>query len=771
MNRTLCYSVVFLIFTHATVFLRAQDVNGQFPLIPYPAFIQSDVGAFQLSKTTLLDFDEAMEAKDVEGFRQQIRSFLGYSLGKTKIKAPAGNYIRFKIDRLHNEYDSVLKNAEGYTLICTQNNIEVKASTIKGLFYGLQSLTQLIQKSSIGIFSIKACSIKDYPRFAYRGMHLDVSRHLFPVHSLKKWIDLLALYKINTFHWHLTDDQGWRIEIKKYPKLQSVSAYRKETIVGHKRADPHVFDGKSYGGYYTQEEVKEVVRYAMERHITVIPEIEMPGHAQAVLAAYPELGCTGGPYETATFWGVFEDVFCAGKEQTFTFLTGVIDEVLTLFPSSYIHIGGDECPKTRWKVCPKCQNRIKSEHLKDEHELQSYFIRRMEKYLEGKGRKIIGWDEILEGGLASSATVMSWQGLEGGIAAAKMKHDVIMSPEKYVYLDYYQSYQDDEQIAAGGFTPLSKIYGYEPVPEVLNEKDAVYIKGVQANLWSEYVNTPEKAEYMMFPRIIALAEIAWTQKDLKNYEGFLTRLRPQSKMLQRLKVNYFKNYDEIIGNSQLINGKSTLSLQTTLPKGTIRYTTNGKVPGIKSLVYKKPLVIDRTQQIKAAVFNNGAVVTPVFKKDFTISKSTGKKITLTYQPKGNYAPNGAASLINGISGSQLYNDGEWSGFSGENLEAVIDLEQQQQISQLSINILKHHWQRMWEPDLLKFEVSADGTNYTEVYKQSSFIKEGINEIRVTIKPVEIRYVKVTAINKGIIPKGGYGAGGKAWLLADEIFIN
>ncbi|TCC99217.1 family 20 glycosylhydrolase [Pedobacter hiemivivus] len=771
MNRTLCYSVVFLIFMHATVFLRAQDVNGQFPLIPYPAFIQSDVGAFQLSKTTLLDFDEAMEAKDVEGFRQQIRSFLGYSLGKTKIKAPAGNYIRFKIDRLRNEYDSVLKNAEGYTLICTQNNIEVKASTIKGLFYGLQSLIQLIQKSSTGILSIKACSIKDYPRFSYRGMHLDVSRHLFPVHSLKKWIDLLALYKINTFHWHLTDDQGWRIEIKKYPKLQSVSAYRKETIVGHKRADPHVFDGKSYGGYYTQEEVKEVVRYAMERHITVIPEIEMPGHAQAVLAAYPELGCTGGPYETATFWGVFEDVFCAGKEQTFTFLTGVIDEVLTIFPSSYIHIGGDECPKTRWKVCPKCQNRIKSEHLKDEHELQSYFIRRMEKYLESKERKIIGWDEILEGGLASSATVMSWQGLEGGIAAAKMKHDVIMSPEKYVYLDYYQSYQDDEQIAAGGFTPLSKIYGYEPVPEVLNEKDAVYIKGVQANLWSEYVNTTEKAEYMMFPRIIALAEIAWTQKDLKNYEGFLTRLRPQSEMLQRLKVNYFKNYDEIIGDSELINGKSTLLLQTTLPKGIIRYTTNGKVPGIESLVYKNPLVIDRTQQIKAAVFNNGAVVTPVFKKDFTISKSTGKKITLTYQPKGNYAPKGAASLINGISGSQLYNDGEWSGFSGENLEAVIDLEQQQQISQLGINILKHHWQRMWEPDLLKFEVSADGTNYTEVYKQSSFTKEGINEIRVTIKPVEIRYVKVTAINKGIIPKGGYGAGGKAWLLADEIFIN
>lgn len=756
---------------HFNAFLKAQDINRQFPLIPYPAFIHSDEGSFQFSKATLLDFDETMNGKDVAGFEQQLSSFLGYQLVKTKTKSKDRNYIRFKIDRMSSKTDSALRNAEGYTIICTKNKIEITASTIKGLFYGLQSLTQLIQKSNTGALSIKACTIKDYPRFAYRGMHLDVSRHLFPVQTLKKWIDLLALYKINTFHWHLTDDQGWRIEIKKYPKLQSIAANRKETILGHKRADPHVFDGKSYGGYYTQEEIKDVVRYAMDRHITVIPEIEMPGHAQAVLAAYPELGCTGGPYETATFWGVFEDVFCAGNEETFTFLTGVIDEVLNLFPSAYIHIGGDECPKTRWKACQKCQARIKSEHLKDEHELQSYFIRRMEKYLESKGRKIIGWDEILEGGLAPSATVMSWQGLEGGIAAAKMKHEVIMTPEKYVYLDYYQSYQDNEQIAAGGFTPLSKIYGYEPVPEELSEKEAIYIKGVQANLWSEYVNTTEKAEYMIFPRIIALAEIAWTQKMLKDYTGFLTRLRLQEKMLQRLKVNYFKNYDQIMGTTQLNRGKLILSMNSTLPDGIIHYTTNGQAPGVSSLIYTKPLVIDHTQQINAAVFKKGIMTTPVFKKHFTISKSTGKKITLTHQPKGNYIPNDPAALINGISGSKLYNDGEWSGFSAENLEAVIDLEEEQQISNLGINILKHHWQRMWEPELLKFEVSADGINYTEVYRQSRFVKEGINEIRTVIKPVKARYIKVTAVNKGIIPNGGYGAGGKAWLLADEIFIN
>lgn len=771
MNKSLFFPFFLGAIVLFTFTLKAQDDPPVFSLVPLPVFLQSLPGTFQLNSQTTLCFDSNITINERAAYLRQINQFSGLNLVISKGKRPKINCIWFTIDTSFNSAQPLFRRNEGYQLSISSNNIQIKAAHGKGLFYGMQSLIQLIQKPAGGHLAIQSCIIKDEPRFSYRGMHLDVGRHMFPLASIKKWIDMLALYKINTFHWHLTDDQGWRIEVKKYPLLQSVSAYRKETIVGHKRADPHVFDGKPYGGYYTQEEIKDVVRYAMDRHIDVIPEIDMPGHAQAVLAAYPQLGCTGGPYQTATYWGVFEDVFCAGKEETFQFLTDVMDEVLPLFPSSYIHIGGDECPKTRWKTCARCQERIKKEHLKDEQELQSYFIKRMEKYLENKGRKIIGWDEILEGGLAPSATVMSWQGLEGGIAAAKMKHEVIMTPEKYVYLDYYQSYQENEQIAAGGFTPLSKLYGYEPVPQALNAEEATYIKGVQANVWSEYLSTPEKAEYMMFPRILALAEIAWTPKHLKNYTGFLMRLRQQEQMLSKLNINYFKNYDEIIGHTEFKGDKLKISLQTTYPTAVIRYTTNGKVPTGKNLIYKQPLTIDHTQQIRAAAFSKGIRVTPVFKRDFFISKSTGKKISLTHQPKGNFAPVSPKVLINGLTGSKLYNDGEWAGFNGENLEAIIDLGVKKQVSELGINILKYHWQRMWEPDLLKFEVSVDGKTYWEVYAQRSFIKEGINEVRVQMKPISIRYIKITAINKGIIPKDGYGAGGKAWLLADEIFVN
>nr|WP_121272254.1 family 20 glycosylhydrolase [Pedobacter schmidteae] len=772
MNKPLFFPILLGLFVLCTFLAKAQPGPAKFPIIPDPDFLEPYAGSFQLNRHTVLLFDTIIMKKDVAVFTQQLNNHSGFALAASTDTRNPIHYIWFTIDTSFNVKESSFRRKEGYRLSVAPNHIQVKAADIAGLFYGLQSLIQLIKKSPKGNLSIPACIVQDAPRFAYRGMHLDVSRHMFPVRKLKEWIDLLSLYKINTFHWHLTDDQGWRIEIKKYPALQTVAAYRKETIIGHKRANPHVFDGQKYGGYYTQDEIKEVVKYATDRHINVIPEIDMPGHAQAVLAAYPKLGCTGGAYETATFWGVFEDVFCAGKEETFNFLTDVMDEILPLFPSAYIHIGGDECPKTRWKVCPDCQKRMKAQGLKDEHELQSYFIRRMERYLQDKGRKVIGWDEILEGGLAPSATVMSWTGLEGGIAAAKMKHDVIMTPEKYVYLDYYQSHQETEQIAAGGFTPLSKIYGYEPVPEVLNEEEAKYIKGVQANVWSEYLNTPEKAEYMMFPRVIALAEIAWTQKNKKNYAGFLDRLRTQEKMLEGFKINRFKNYDEVMGSTQFVNGALQLSLQSSLPKGIIRYSTNGENPNAQSPTYKQALQIRDSQQIRAAVFRKDTMIPPVvFGKDFSISKSTGKKIRFRRPPKEGYAPEGGMALVNGVSGSKLYNDGEWTGFSGEDMEVVIDLEKEQEVSLLGINILKYHWQRMWEPQLLKFEVSTDDKNYIEVYRQNSFEVEGINQIRAKIASVMARYIKVTAISKGIIPEGAYGAGGKAWLLADEIFVH
>src|SRR4030042_118779 len=443
--------------------------------------------------------------------------------------------------------DTAVQNDEGYLLTVTPKSIVIRAKSAVGLFYAVQTIRQLmpveVESPSIIeglVLAVPACEIKDEPGFGYRGMHLDVGRHMFPVSYIKRYIDMIALHKMNKFHWHLTEDQGWRIEIKKYPKLTETGAFRKETLVGHGGKKPCTYDGKPYGGFYTQDEVKEIVAYAASRFITVIPEIEMPGHAMAALAAYPERCCTGGPYEVQTRWGVFDDVYCAGKEETFKFLEGVLSEVFELVPSGYVHIGGDECPKTRWEKCPLCQKRMKEEGLKDEHELQSYFIQRIEKFVLSKGRKIIGWDEILEGGLAPEATVMSWRGTTGGVAAAKQKHDVIMAPYTFVYLDYYQCEPEGEPLAIGGYLPLEKVYSYDPMPEELTAEEQKYILGVQGNLWSEYLSTPEQMEYMAYPRMFAIAETGWTQGRLKDFEDFLARLEVLKKRYDALGINYFK---------------------------------------------------------------------------------------------------------------------------------------------------------------------------------------------------------------------------------------
>jgi hexosaminidase len=433
---------------------------------------------------------------------------------------------------------------EGYKLSVGDNGILIEANKDAGLFYGTQSLLQIIPEEGD---NIQYLEITDNPRFAYRGLHLDVGRNMYPPAFIKKYIDLMARHKFNRFHWHLTEDQGWRIEIKKYPKLQEIGAYRDETVVGRAgtKTKDKKYDGKRYGGYYTQEEVKDIVKYASERFVTVIPEIELPGHALAALAAYPNLGCTGGPYKVATAWGVFDDVYCAGKEDAYIFLEDVLDEVIELFPSKYIHIGGDECPKIKWEKCPHCKKRMKTEKLKTTHELQSYFIQRIEKHLNEKGRQIIGWDEILEGGLAPNATVMSWRGEEGGIAAAKQNHDVIMTPTNWCYLDYYQDTTSaSEPLAIGGFVPVSKVYSYEPVPPQLTADEAKHILGAQCNVWTEYMKTPEQVEYMVYPRACAMAEVDWSQKENRSYEDFVRRMQTHVKRLARWKVNYAKHIEK-----------------------------------------------------------------------------------------------------------------------------------------------------------------------------------------------------------------------------------
>ena len=444
-------------------------------------------------------------------------------------------------------FDSSIVNNEGYVLKITPEIIDIKAKSAVGMFYAVQTIRQLLPvevengKIIKGlVLSVPACEIKDEPGFVYRGMHLDVGRHLFPVAYIKRYIDMMALHKMNTFHWHLTEDQGWRIEIKKYPRLTKIGGFRKETLVGSGNEKPQVFDGKPYGGFYTQEEVKDIVAYAKSKFITIIPEIEMPGHSSAALAAYPEFSCTGGPIEVATKWGVFPDVYCAGKDATFNFLEDILSEVIDLFPGKYIHIGGDECPKDRWEKCQDCQNRIKKEGLKDEKELQSYFISRIEKFLISKNRKLIGWDEILEGGLAPEATVMSWRGIEGGIEAAKQKHDVVMSPYNDVYLYIYQCEPKGQPLAASGYLPLEKVYSFNPLPDKLNKEEQKYILGLEGCLWSEFVNSPELLEYMVYPRMFAIAETGWTPASEKDFEGFLSRLEIVKKRYDAIGINYFK---------------------------------------------------------------------------------------------------------------------------------------------------------------------------------------------------------------------------------------
>lgn len=517
--------------------------NSDYMIIPQPETIIKQKGRFEITeKTKIRVFPLTEETKLASEFLSNlIENPTGYNFSIAEDEKISDNTINLIID-------DTIENNEGYTLSISPNNIIIKAKTAIGLFYGVQSVRQMlpveVEKASIDSkvkLSLPACFIEDAPRFSYRGMHLDVSRHLFPVSYIKRYIDMIAFHKLNTFHWHLTDDQGWRIEIKKHPKLTQIGAYRGQTVKPFETGESSTdFDGKPYGGFYTQEEINEVVAYAKSRFVTIIPEIEMPGHSMAALAAYPEYSCTGGPFKVAENWGIFEDVFCAGNDATFSFLEDVLSEVISLFPGEYIHVGGDECPKVRWENCIKCQTRMKELGLKDEYELQTYFISRIEKFLLSKGRNIIGWDEILEGGIAPKATIMSWRGEEGGIQASEQKHNVIMTPHLYTYYNYYQASPEEQPQAAGHILSLEKTYSYDPVPVDISEEQKEYIIGTQGCLWTEFFPTAELMEYMAYPRMFAMSEVGWTMLENKEFDDFITRLKRNEQRYDILEFNYFK---------------------------------------------------------------------------------------------------------------------------------------------------------------------------------------------------------------------------------------
>ena len=524
-------------------------------IIPKPLLLETGTGKFVVDTSTKITGSEGLE-NETAYLTQMINERSSMTL-----EPAIGSHGDVVL-----KLDSGIRSPEGYELVVKYNKVIISGQTPKGVFYAIQTLGQLLpvtMEEQMDL-TLPVVSIKDSPRYTYRGMHLDVARHFYSVDFVKRYIDLIAFHKMNTFHWHLTEDQGWRIEIKKYPKLTEVGAWRNGTIKGRHPGTKN--DQERYGGFYTQEQIKEVVAYAASRHVTVIPEIELPGHSSAAIAAYPYLSCfpeeptvvtndmmsirgkelqkTGTAKIVQETWGVFDDVYCAGKETTFQFLEDVLAEVIALFPSQYIHIGGDECPKANWKRCPSCQKRMGEEGLKDEHQLQSYFIQRIEKYLNDKGKRIIGWDEILEGGLAPNATVMSWRGIKGGMEAAEQGHDVIMSPGSHCYFDHYQvdeENRDKEPLAIGGYTSLQKVYAYEPNPEELEADKQQYILGAQGNVWTEYMKTESYVEYMILPRMTALSEVVWSPKATRDWEDFSNRLNSMGKRYDALGLNYAKH--------------------------------------------------------------------------------------------------------------------------------------------------------------------------------------------------------------------------------------
>ncbi len=754
------------------------SLSGQepFSIIPLPVHMEAREGKFLLGSNTRVALAPGSSELTVvaDFWAAFCKSAAGLEL-QSAATARDYNLIEFAIDKN-------MENPEAYRLEISPQRISISARAPEGAFYAVQTLRQLLPTAfeTAGAagenlsWLVPAALIEDAPRFPYRGMHLDVGRHFFPVEFIKRYIDLLAMHKFNRFHWHLTEDQGWRIEIKKYPKLQEIAAWRKETLVGHYSDQPHQFDGKRYGGYYTQDEVREVVRYAAERHITVIPEIELPGHSLAALSAYPELACTPGPFEAATKWGIFEDVFCP-KEETFEFLQNVLSEVIALFPSEYIHIGGDECPKTRWQACAHCQALIQKERLKDEHELQSYFIRRIERFLNSKGRQIIGWDEILEGGLAPNATVMSWRGISGGIAAAKEGHKVIMTPTSHCYLDYYQDISPAEPLAIGGYLPLEKVYGYEPVPEELTPDEARFILGAQGNVWTEYMPTTKQVEYMAFPRAIAIAELTWTPKEKKNFDDFSARLARHFARLDAHMVNYSRALYNIKADIRPHSpGKVEVNLSTLHPSGQMRYRTAGDLDA-QAPAYSEPIVLDSPVTLQAMVFDGARAVSAPFAMRFEPHLAAGRPIVVNPLPSPSYNLGGPQALVNGVAGSNIrYGDREWLGWSGKDVEATIDLGAVISVAQVQMRFFNGPGQWIYLPRGVEVWVSNDGQKFKRAGRFVQF-PQGSNEKTFSAnvalkKKSQARFIRVQMQRHGIIAAGRQGAGHEAWLFVDEIQV-
>lgn len=757
------------------------EKEANYQVIPLPQEVSLTQGnPFKLNENVLIAYPEnnALLQRNAEFLSEYIQQATNYA-PKTKAIA-AGEQVKNAIVL---GLDPGIANKEGYVLTTTPEGISINGQTENGVFYGIQTLRKSIPAEAKGAtVLIPAGEIKDEPRFSYRGMHLDVGRHFFPKEFIKKYIDLLALHNMNTFHWHLTEDQGWRIEIKKYPKLTEIGSQRSRTVIGRNTQE---YDNTPYGGFYTQEEAKEIVKYAQERYITIIPEVDLPGHMLAALAAYPEMGCTGGPYEVCPRWGVFEDVLCIGNDKTMQFLEDVMSEIIEIFPSEYVHIGGDEAPRTRWEKCPKCQARIKSENLKAdkkhtaEDRLQSYCMSRIEKFLNSKGRRIIGWDEILEGDVAPNATVMSWRGMNGGLEAAKLGHDVIMTPNTYVYFDYYQTADTkDEPDAIGGCVPLEKVYSLEPVPASLNENEKKHIIGVQANLWTEYIATTQQIEYMVLPRMAALAEVQWTLPEKKDYRNFTKRLPQLLAFYDREGLNYGKHVFNIDSKITSDPEKKAVMIElSTIDDAPIYYTLDGTEPSAKNgTLYKEPIAVTQAANFKAIAIRPNGNNSKIKSEQIDFNKATCRPIELKNQPSPKYSYDGAIVLVDGLKGTNSYASGRWLGFPGKDVEATIHLEESTEISRVSTEAIIDLSAWIMGACGLSVAVSDDGKDFREVASKDYPIETGsaapktTESYSVEFPPVKANFVKVIIKHTPALPKGHTGEGKAPFLFVDEISV-
>ena len=774
MKINVLYCLIALLVGSSMAACTTETVDADYNVIPLPKQITPAEGdAFVLNKSTVIACADTALTRDAELLAEYIGKLSGHT-PRIVAEAPDSNVIELQLSDEN-------QNQEAYTLTVDKDRILITGATPAGAFYGIQTL----RKSIPGIVEGKnvkftPVSITDYPRFAYRGAHLDVGRHMFPVDSIKSFIDMLALHNINRFHWHLTDDQGWRIEIKGRPLLTELGSMRAGTCIGH---DMDSSDSIPYGGFYTQDEARDIVRYAADRHITVIPEIDLPGHMLGALKAYPELGCTGGPYEVWQRWGVSEDVLCAGNDDVLKFIDEVLGEIIELFPSEFIHIGGDECPKVRWENCARCQAKARELGLKDgpegtvEEQLQSYIIHHASDYLTSRGRKMIGWDETLEGGLAPGAIVMSWRGEQGAKAAARQGHDAIMTPNTYMYFDYFQTLDRDsgEPDAIGGYIPVEKVYSFNPTPDDLTDEEKKHIIGVQANLWTEYIPTFSGVQYAELPRMAALSEVQWSAPEQRDYKSFTKRL---SQLVAHYRANGYRYATHLYNISGSLVPKSQekaveLSL-FTIDDAPIYFTTDGSEPDENSCRYEAPLMLDSTCVIKAVAIRPEGK-TKVYVDSVTFNKATCCDITLAMPPSRSFAGNGAATLVDGKFGTHVFADGNWLGFQGTDLDAVIDFGADRTISSVAVRNYVETGSWIYDTPRIVIEGSSDGKTFVPFAEQefpadTQHVSELRNH-RVEFAPQSVRYLRVKVESVHQIPQWhDLATGSPAFVFVDEIIV-